>query len=378
VTRAAFQEMFPGESFDTDRELIGMELDGFSAKYQLAFECDGAQHFERVKHFQRNEGDFEAQQARDQEKDIRAIDADIVLLRIPDRSRLTLKKIRMFVREKVMDLGFGAGTHPAEYVPDSEFYAKIKGMRVRDKFIDQTLDIIHKRGGTSGIKSVPTRTWPIHTVCEKGHEFSTHFDNLTRGRWCPECSGSKPITETTVADFLATKEYRFVSMRSEVGEDGRRRWHVTYRCPRNHEYTATWDNIKSGKNCAMCHRENLANNRRSSPKKVRSILDPKGLTLVSDYSTQLSPLTFQCASNHQFVSTIVKIKLWKPPYCPLCNFEACSYVGLAEGIDMSKDVSAQTFSFRCKECNGIFATTYRAFQTRRYKCPNKQCPSRGK
>jgi len=71
LIRAVFQENFPGESFEKDRELIGMELDGFSDKLYLAFECDGEQHRERVPHFQRKEGAFEAQQARDAEKDTR-------------------------------------------------------------------------------------------------------------------------------------------------------------------------------------------------------------------------------------------------------------------------------------------------------------------
>ena len=41
ITRAAFVENFPGERFAKNQDAVGMELDGYSEKFGLAFEHDG-------------------------------------------------------------------------------------------------------------------------------------------------------------------------------------------------------------------------------------------------------------------------------------------------------------------------------------------------
>ena len=68
LVRGALSEAFPGKIFERTRRLEWLdrlELDGYNAELKLAFEYQGIQHFERVKHFQHEEGQFESQLARD-------------------------------------------------------------------------------------------------------------------------------------------------------------------------------------------------------------------------------------------------------------------------------------------------------------------------
>ncbi len=69
LVRKILEEII-GASFPKKRPewLKGLELDGYCKKMKMAFEYNGAQHYEYVHHFHRNEERFVEQQRRDKDK----------------------------------------------------------------------------------------------------------------------------------------------------------------------------------------------------------------------------------------------------------------------------------------------------------------------
>jgi hypothetical protein len=376
VVRAAFQEMFPGESFDTDRQAIGMELDGYSEKNELAFECDGVQHRVRVPHFQRNEGDFEAQQARDREKDDRAFVADIHLIRVPDRLKLPLGKIREFVHARVLDMGWAAKSINTEFCSEEEFQRGICQARTRDKYIERVRKIVTTKGGFALTSVVPAGSWPVHVVCEHGHPFTTSVDNLDRGRWCPTCGGTVPKTTFELQSVAEGRGYTFVSTEIHKDNSGKSRRYVTVKCPNatHPEATLSWGNFKAGKGCAKCNRAKGSQKKKAAA--IQKILGPIGFEVVGAYQTKSAAAVFKCAEGHLFTSSLTKVERLPAPHCPVCTI-ATKFVPmrLNDKWVVTTNMAKTKLSWVCMTCSESSETTYRGMCIRKYKCSNKRCPS---
>jgi hypothetical protein len=88
--RAIFEELL-GASFPTKRPSFlrnpdtgrNLELDGYNADLKVAFEYNGAQHYDFPNTFHRTREDFDRQVARDRFKENKCKELDIELVSIP-------------------------------------------------------------------------------------------------------------------------------------------------------------------------------------------------------------------------------------------------------------------------------------------------------
>lgn len=378
IARAAFQENFPEETFAKDRDAIGMELDGYSEKHGLAFEHDGMHHRERVPYFQREDGAFEAQQERDRRKDKLCSEARITLIRIPDRGILSPSRIRAYVRDAVVDLGYVV---PENLVDDATFYAQVRAARGESPYLADAMRVIESKGGVRSSRSeggeggCPTRTWPLHVQCQHGHEFETHYDNLARGRWCPQCGGNVPKKERELVEAVEACGYVFLHTETRK-TSGRHRRYITVQCP-NPEHPPReilWNNFTKGRGCQLCGRARVGDARRSGIEEITRRLEGVGLTLEGSYRTQASDEVFVCPQGHRFKSSLKKVEMANPDIrCPGCTIARMEGVVLVGDYGPEVDPIKTQLSWRCTKCNQVFQCTYRGMRIRKKPCKNKFC-----
>lgn len=374
IARAAFQENFPGFEFAKNRTAIGMELDGYSEAHMLAFEHDGVQHRMRVEHFQRKEGDFEAQVARDRLKDKLCDEAGITLIRVPDRGILQHSKIRAFIRDKIAELGYAI---PKELPDDATFFASVRTTRGESPYQAKALEAIKKRGGDLAVEGgCPTRTYPLHVKCAQGHVFETHYDNLSRGRWCPQCGGTAPVEAGRLRAAVEERSYELLRTENRKDGKGKNRKYITVQCPdKDHPPTEIlWDNFKKGRGCQKCGRKRAGATRRADSEAVTRRLSRAGLALVESYKTMNTPAIFECAGGHRFASTVKKVEdAPEEGSCPVCIIAALEHIILVDEYGPETDPVKTQLTWRCTKCQSSFQTTYRGMRIRKKLCRNPKC-----
>lgn len=376
TVRAAFRENFPGEDFSKNQTAIGMELDGYSEKMGLAFEHDGMQHEERVVHYQRNEGDFEAQQERDARKDQLCIDAEITLLRIPDRHKLAFKNIRSHVRELIVDLGYAV---PAELPSDAEFYASVRAARGESPYIDRVKEILGGRGETLRDEACPTREWPLYVTCLRGHEYETTFNNLERGRGCPRCAVNAPLVEGECKEAVEKRGYELLYSEIRTDNANNSRRYITVQCPNDkHEPTEVmWDNFKRGKGCTLCGSAKTGATKRLNGTESEARIAATGFAAIGEYRTLNGDLEFECPEGHRLTTSLKKLEIAQPDArCPACVAEAYEDVDLLDEYGPETDPIRTKLRWKCVRCGQVTTSTYRGMRIRKYRCGNKKCETR--
>lgn len=376
IVRAAFRENFPGDVFNKDRKTIGMELDGYSEENCLAFEHDGLQHRVHVPHFQRGDGDFEAQLARDARKDELCDEAGITLIRVPDRRLLPHSKIRGYVREAIIDLGYVV---PGDLSDDKVFFASIRATRGASRYFDEAKRIVTDQGGELLAESCPTRTWPLHARCCNGHEFETHFDNLERGRGCIRCTDTMPKEDIDLEDEATRRGYEFLYTENRHGADKRSRRYVTLQCPNGHEpVEMMWDNFRAGRGCEACGRVRAGTTKRNTKTNIEERLQAVGLAIETEYEGLNKPLIFVCQAGHRFTSTLKKVEMAPADArCPPCTALLFDDVLLLDPYSPDTDPARTKLRWRCRICEKETSTTFRGMRIRKHRCVNENCPGRG-
>lgn len=94
-----------------------------------------------------------------------------------------------------------------------------------------------------------------HTfACSNGHTWSTTINSVkNQGDGCPHCSNKAKWTQDKVESYLATRGFTLVGKYL-----GALQKH-TFECSYNHQWSATFNNIKDGnKGCPICHNKGLA------------------------------------------------------------------------------------------------------------------------
>lgn len=394
ICRAAICELFPGETFDTDRTEIGMELDGYSPYYKLAFEHDGVQHAEFTPRFHATPADFEAQKERDARKDELCVAHGIRLIRIPGRKQLDMKDIRSFVHDAVTKVltADERAQIPTEFDSTEEFMRSVQTSRRSANYIPDARVRVESRGGELLSDKCPARMWPLTVRCAEDHEFQTHYDNLVRGRWCPSCGQGEEVTEERVAEAITSLGHTFrgLRMREEPGtrrnakneavEYTRKRWIVDYDCASGHEVRGQdWDNINAGKGCEQCRLAALAATRRLAPDTINARADKCGVVILGEYKNLGTPIQMSCIEEgHRFTSNLKTVELRHKATtdddavsraCPVCassrNF---SPVHLDQHWPIDADLTKTPLNWVCGNCGSQEVATYCGMSRRKYKC----------
>lgn len=260
LVRTACEECFPGKQFISTRSVSwmqGLELDVFNDTVlpkPLALERQGIQHYEEDKFFHREEGKFEAQQARDALKRQYCLENNCNLIEVP--YTVKDKDIRDYVRQEIMKLGY---TIADKVGTDAQFYDQVRAAGPKNEVqFARALELIAaKKGICLSLQYLGTMA-PLFVECEKGHKFETTLNRLDHGYFCQKCAGNGKQSDEEIKKQVEHCGYRFHGLKTVKTANSSRR-HVEVECAQNHRYwvaltvfsTKNGDKPKYG--CKQCY-----------------------------------------------------------------------------------------------------------------------------
>jgi very-short-patch-repair endonuclease len=144
--------------------------------------------------------------------------------------------------------------------------------------------------------------------CSKGHEWNASYHSINKGTRCPHCSNhvSKTLTD-------------YESLARQIGytlkdKNLPRTTHhkTTWICKNNHEWIATYRDIKNGNRCPFC-----SNRFKKAAINYQNLAKSKNLKWlgVKVMNTHTKTL-WQCIQGHEFQASYDKIR--GGGYCPEC------------------------------------------------------------
>jgi hypothetical protein len=357
LARATLVEAFPGKTFERTRRegcLDGLELDGYNAELKLAFEYQGIQHFERVPHFHREEGQFESQLARDALKRERCKQAGIVLLEIS--YKVKLNDVRTMVRKMLVDLKFSIADIT---MTDTEFYDMCRAGSSNNSRLELVKKIAAEKHGECLATKYISYDFKMPFRCGRGHEFMASLQDInqdrSRGpRFCPVCGGTQKKGDDEIRTRVEAIGYQLLDTKM-MKSGSRNRRYLTVQCPANHEpYDVIMDNLisKDGslrKGCSKCQHAALGKSKRFD---VSSWTATTGIKLIGEFTGKTKMHQWKCPREHVFEACLNSLQLKKDP-CSACwviDYAARRDFEILSDIrgDMQR---GDILKWRCLKCN---------------------------
>ncbi len=373
--RFCFEQLFQ-TPFPPTRELewlrnsrgFKMELDGYSDKYNIAFEYQGKQHFEQINHFHPTKSQFESRVKDDQlKKELCAnhgiklfiISHDTPIYQIEDE---ILNQCNKFEIKPKLQSRINYSSYvfePDDILKEMRDYAKINNGECLSEFcIDSQQRVKFK--------------------CNK-HDYiwETLPSSIRSGRWCKLCgyekSANKNRSKLTIDDMqkLAAKFGGECLSQEYSGSKNKLLW----KCKnKNHPpFKQTPGAVKNGNFCRKC-----SGKERISIEDMRNHARAHGGICVSNELPEKgkSMIEFKChnfPSHPSFFKRAVNIKSNSNLWCPNCkggkiqkhSIEDIKELADAHNYECLSDEyinNHELMKWRCKECNYEWEAIFRQIQ----------------
>jgi len=153
--------------------------------------------------------------------------------------------------------------------------------------------------------------------CSEGHSWMATWDNVRRGKWCPECAAVRRGKNRRVGidipkAFAITKGGR---CKSDVYVNANSK--LSWECSEGHSWETDWRNVRQGKWCPKCAIARNAENRRIGINLPKAFAIAKGGRCKSDvYVNANSKLEWECSERHTWLAKWSHIK--SGSWCPKC------------------------------------------------------------
>ncbi|MFH0815652.1 MAG: zinc-ribbon domain-containing protein [Methanobacteriota archaeon] len=150
--------------------------------------------------------------------------------------------------------------------------------------------------------------------CSKGHEWSASVNSVKdQGSWCPRCAGK---ARTDIIDLRTIAAERSGTCLSKKCGDAFLK--LLWRCKKGHTFYMAPHSVKRGQWCPTCAIERNTDRQRLRIKDIQDLAKARGgLLLSSKYSSNRTPLKWQCSEGHSWVNIVSNIK--KGQWCPVCK-----------------------------------------------------------
>ena len=287
--------------FIKTRTLIkGFELDGYSAKYNLAFEYNGEQHY-GLRFFKFTETKLQKIQIQDEKKKNECLNKGINLMIIPYTKLTNSSSFLSFIKEELDKLNIitKVDINLISFINFSQSISTIKDLN----------KIAKQRGGFCLSKEYFNNKTKLLWQCNKGHKWKATPDDIRNSKsWCPDCFGNRKYTLGKMQQIASTKGGKCLSQKYLNSQKK-----LIWQCATGHTWEATPNHIVQGHWCPKC-----ASVKKLDIMEMQILAEANGgKCLSTEYKNSKTKLLWQCRNGHQWLASPFCVKHDKT-WCPIC------------------------------------------------------------
>ena len=238
---------------ETGRKL---ELDGFNAQLNLAFEYQGEQHYHPVLPFKMDANSFAKQQRRDTIKRKLCEQRGVACLEISHE--IDPNDLPQWIAEAVSRLP--DGPRLTSMMRDWRNIRIVEWLESDSYSINDLRRFAKSRGGLCMSKTYTGVFTKYAWQCKKGHHWSATWDSVNNAStWCPSCVGKKvdPAQRLALAKSVAASKGG--KCLSDKYEDSHKK--MRWRCAFGHEWEVRYYNVVNGVSwCPVCRERRSTEN----------------------------------------------------------------------------------------------------------------------
>ena len=181
-------------------------------------------------------------------------------------------------------------------------------------------ELAAKKGGKCLSEKYIDSSTKLSWECSEFHSWKATPDTIKRGRWCPECSGSKQLTIEGVQELAIERGGKCLSDEYD-NSSTKLRWE----CSERHVWKAALDSIKQGSWCPEC-----SGSQNLTIEEMQEVAVERGGQCLSDeYINTTANLRWQCAEHHKWEAAPDSIT--QGSWCPECSrSKRLTIVGMQE------------------------------------------------
>jgi hypothetical protein len=173
--------------------------------------------------------------------------------------------------------------------------------------IENMQEIATERGGNCLSDKYNNSSTKLKWECCERHVWEATPDSIKQGSWCPECARSKSLTIEGMQELAAERGGKCLSDKY-INSSTK----LTWECGESHIWEATADSIKQGRWCPEC-----ARSKSLTIEGMQELAAERGGKCLSDkYINSSTKLTWECGESHIWEATPSDIK--RERWCPEC------------------------------------------------------------
>lgn len=280
----------------------GLELDGYSKEYNLAFEYNGEQHYVTNHFFNHSQEKLQQIRRNDKRKSDECESRNIGLIIIPHFEAATDFQLIKFLKEELKG-------RKIDY-NDLEQNILMNDFYLNNSVLIELKTLIESKGGKLLSNEYLNSQTKLKVICENGHIWETNYTQIKLGSWCPTCSGRAKGTIEEMQKIAKERNGKCLSG-NYINSTTSLKWE----CEKGHVWHATPQSVKMAKTwCLKC-----AGNAKLTIEDMVALAKQRGGKCLSEeYINNSTKLLWECEKGHQWEARPQDIKN-KKSWCPKCR-----------------------------------------------------------
>ena len=316
ICRLVFEELFNNKFIKCKPKwLIGskgklLELDGYCAELNFAFEYNGMQHYKSCTKFKTPDGFWK-------EKDLLKMNLckkhGTKLFVIPQLNRYNksiFDYILSCIKEQVINLDIN---YPINFDSSSIDYNKVYFNSKDFEALNKIKQIAINRGGECLSNEYFGSNEKLIFKCGNcNHVWKTTPRDINGGSWCHRCAG-RAFTINDVIEFAKIKNGKCLSNEFIISKKK-----LIWECDKNHTWIASFSQVRRGTWCPTCSHSNAGKNKIIPIDVYKEVAKNKGGECLSNsVKDSNSKLEWKCSEGHIWFATASEVKNTSQ-WCPIC------------------------------------------------------------
>ncbi len=296
------ERLLDTEFHKTRRVLKGLELDGYSKEYNLAFEYNGEQHYITNHFFNQSQEKLQQIKRNDKRKLDECKSKNIGLIIVPHYESVTDFQLIKFLKEELNKRGIDY-SDVEQKILMYDFYGN-------NSVLIELKNLIESKGGKLLSNEYLNSKTKLKVLCENGHNWETTYTQIKLGKWCSTCSGHVKGTIEEMQEIAKLRNGKCLSSHY-INSLTPLRWE----CEKGHIWEAPPNLIKNGKTwCRKCS----GYSKLTIEDMIALAKERGGKCLSTVYIKNSSKLLWECAKGHRWEARPQDIKN-KKSWCPKCH-----------------------------------------------------------